>query len=236
MIDIQSFSLVGTALCLLLFVMCYYLVERLNDKLLAILGLKEKQLNLLLRKVIMVVFSLGGYLLLNLEIKEIFSLSNLRLGLTWVAVGVGIAFLVAILTFKIVRETNYGEKFILLLNKSPILVLITTAIFVGPAEDILFLGIIQNTLTRKIGWGAILVYVITFTFFHYLNVFSNIESKKEFWGMFPIRLTISLVLAIAYYQTKSLIYSLIIHNLFDSINYLAMLVGANKKSHLKLNN
>lgn len=234
LINMEKLHLGGLSICLIVLMLSYYFVERLSQKLLDTLGLKDVQFNLLLRKIIMVVFSLAVFLLLDLEIQEIFNLSNWQLGLLWVAVGMGIAFLVAVLTFQIVTKTDHGQKYILLLNRSPVWTMITMAIFVGPAEDIFFLGIIQNTLTIKIGWGAILVYMITFTLFHYLNVLANIESKREFLGMLPVRLTISLVLAIAYYQTKSLIYSLIIHNLFDTITYLAMRMGVTKRKHLEL--
>ncbi|MCG8641034.1 MAG: CPBP family intramembrane metalloprotease, partial [Desulfobacterales bacterium] len=129
------------------------------------------------------------------------------------------------------------EKYLLFLNKSPLLTLITLGIFVGPAEDILFLGIIQNTLTARIGWIAVLVYIIIFTLFHYINVLSNAESKKEFFGMLPVRLMISLIMSIAFYQTKSLIYSLVIHNFFDTLNYLALLkVEKDKKKNYSINN
>lgn len=236
LINMEKFNLGGMSICLIVLMLSYYLVERSSQKLLDILGLKDVQLNLLLRKIIMVVISLVVYLLLDLEIQEIFNLSKWQLGLIWVAVGMGIAFFVAVLTFQIVIKTDHGQKYFLLLNRSPVWTLITMAIFVGPAEDIFFLGIIQNTLTLKIGWGAILVYMITFTLFHYLNVLAKIESKREFFGMLPVRLTISLVLAIAYYQTNSLIYSLIIHNIFDTINYLAMRMGVAKRTHLELKN
>lgn len=91
--------------------------------------------------------------------------------------GGGNRFFVAVLTFQIVSKTDHGQKYILFLNRSPVWTLITMAIFVGPAEDIFFLGIIQNTLSLKIGWGAILVYMIIFTLFHCLNTITYLAMR-----------------------------------------------------------
>lgn len=233
MIELENFSLIGLMLFLILLPVIYYYCERLSHNFLNTLKLKDENMKLLTRKIIMTLFGLGVFLLVNLELRGIFSLLNFKIGLIWMGVGVGFALLVAIITFQMVTQTDYGEKYMLFLNQSPILTLITLGIFVGPAEDILFLGVIQNALVARIGWLAIVFYIVVFAFFHYINVLSNAESKKEFLGMLPVRLMISLIMAVAYYQTNSLIYSLIIHNLFDTINYLVLFKVAKNKIKLK---
>lgn len=72
---------------------------------------------------------------------------------------------------------------------------------------------------------AVPLYILIFTFYHYLNLLAGMESKKEFFGMLPAHAVIAAILSLAFFLTKSILYSLLIHNLFDTLNYIGVIAG-----------
>jgi membrane protease YdiL (CAAX protease family) len=97
---------------------------------------------------------------------------------------------------------------------------------VGPIEEILFRGIIQTILMQAmpqaafIGpWNVMLGTVIAalvFVFYHYRNVIVGGESREQFFRAFPGRTVISLIIALLYQSTGSLVGPIIFHNLVDT--------------------
>jgi len=106
--------------------------------------------------------------------------------------------------------------------------LITVMLLIGLAEDLFFIGFVQNVLTPQLGWGAIIVYLVIFVGYHYANVLGGIETKKEFLGTIPVRLLVAVLLSISFYLTKSLIYGVIIHNLVDTFSFIALLLAVSQ--------
>lgn len=82
---------------------------------------------------------------------------------------------------------------------------------------------------ERMGWGAIVVYVVLFTLYHYANVLSGVEKKEEFLGTLPIRLLVATLLSLSFYMTGSLIYGFIIHSAVDTFSYIALTLGARQK-------
>lgn len=204
-----------------------YLFERLVARLFKAVKMESASTKIFAKSIVMVVFNIIVLFLFGLLMIELFAFVNVTKGLIFVAVGLVGAFLVALLSYFAIKA-GYGEGYGALLAKSPIeqvLTWITVLVLVGFAEDLFFLGFMQNLLLDRMGWGAIVVYVVVFALYHYANVLSGVEKKEEFLGTLPVRLLVATLLGVSFYSTGSLIYGIIIHNMVDTFSYVALMLG-----------
>jgi membrane protease YdiL (CAAX protease family) len=205
-----------------------YLFERLVARIFKAVKMESTSIQIFAKSIVMVVFNIVVLFLLGLLTVELFAFTNVAKGLIFVAVGLVGAFLVALLSYFAIKA-GYGEGYGALLAKSPIervLTWATVLVLVGFAEDLFFIGLVQNVLQERIGWGAIVVYVVVFSLYHYANVLSGVEKKEEFLGTLPVRLLVATLLGVSFYSTGSLIYGIIIHNMVDTFSYVALILGA----------
>jgi membrane protease YdiL (CAAX protease family) len=192
---------------------------------------KHIGLTLLLRANFLIAFNIALLIIFRLLKIELFSFSQIKNGLTLLAIGVGLSLIVAALSIMAIKA-GYGKGYETFASTSSLnkwLTLVTFLLFVGLSEDLFFIGLIQNILTPYLGWWAILIYLFIFIVYHYANVLSGVEDKKEFLGTLPIRLIVSSLLALSFYLTRSLVYGLIIHNTIDTLSYLALMIAVKKK-------
>jgi membrane protease YdiL (CAAX protease family) len=208
-----------------------YLFEKLLSRFFKVVRMDSTSVQIFTKSLVMVVFNLIILFLFGLLAIDLVAVLNLQRGLLFLVIGLGGALLVALLSYFAIRG-GYGEGYETLLAKSPtdrVLTWITFLILVGPAEDLFFLGFVQNLLLDRMGWYSIVAYVVLFTLYHYANVLSGVEKKEEFLGALPVRLLVAAILAASFYATGSLIYGFIIHSAVDSFSYAALLFG---KRHL----
>ena len=162
---------------------------------------------------------------------ELFSFSEPRTGMIILLVGLGVAMLVALLSFLAIKA-GYGGGYNVLAGVPALdkgLTLATFALLAGPSEDMFFIGFVQNMLTPGLGWGAIVVYLVLFVAYHYANVLSGVEKKQEFLGTLPVRLIVAFSLSLSFYLTGTLVYGFIVHNLVDTLSYVVLLVAGRSK-------
>ena len=158
---------------------------------------------------------------------ELFAFENVRTGSILIGIGIGIAALVAALSYLAIKA-GFGQGYAEMAKTSildKVFTLITVMLLIGLAEDLFFVGFVQNVLTPQLGWGAMIVYLVLFVGYHYANVIAGIETKKDFLGTIPVRLLVAILLAISFYLTKSLVYGVIVHNLVDTFSYIALLLA-----------
>jgi len=204
-----------------------YLFERLLSRFFKAAKIESTSVHIFAKSIVMVVFNIIILLLFGLLAADLVIFANARRGLIFVAVGLVVALLVSLLSYFAIKA-GYGEGYGVLLSKSPtdrVLTWITFLVLVGPAEDLFFLGFVQNLLLVRMGWSAIVVYVVLFTLYHYANVLSGVEKKEEFLGTLPVRLLVVTLLAMSFYSTRSLIYGFIIHSAVDTFSYVALMLG-----------
>jgi membrane protease YdiL (CAAX protease family) len=204
-----------------------YLSERLLSRFFKAARMESTSVQIFAKSLVMLVFNLFILFLFGLLTIDLVAILNLKRGLFFLAIGLVGAILVALLSYFAIKR-GYGEGYETLLVKSPadrVLTWITFLILVGPAEDLFFLGFVQNLLLDRMGWTSIVVYVVLFTLYHYANVLSGVETKEEFLGALPVRLLIAALLAASFYATGSLIYGFIIHSAVDSFSYVALMLG-----------
>lgn len=119
------------------------------------------------------------------------------------------------------KEVKYGEKQVKW-------EFIYVWIFVGFVEEIIFRGFVQGTLDSMIDGHlfafsyAVIVSSIVFVLIHIGNVLYKQETWKAFFSMIPTRLIAALVLGYSFQVSRSIIYSVIIHNLIDGLNMSAL--------------
>lgn len=207
----------------------YRFAGTMTGKLSKRLGVASRNLRQLIINTTLLIFNLILLWVLGFRVPDLLRVVKLGTGGIWLLIGVGFGGLIAYLTYQMIKSGRQGQKYSKYLGKvtarDRLYIFLTMLFFIGPSEDLLFLGVIQTVLMNKIGWLAVPVYMLIFSFYHYLNVTQGMETNREFLGMLPVRLAISAILSLAYYQTGSVLYSMIIHNLFDTINYVGLLVG-----------
>jgi membrane protease YdiL (CAAX protease family) len=226
--DVTELSVWAQLGVVALMVVIRYLFERLISRLFKTAKIESTSVQIFTKSIVMVVFNVIILLLFGLLVVELVAFVTVGRGLTFIVIGLAGAFLVSLLSYFAVRA-GYGEGYEALLAKSPtdqVLSWITFLVLVGPAEDLFFLGFVQNLLLERMGWGSIMVYVVLFTLYHYTNVLSGVEKKKEFLGTLPVRLLVATLLAVSFYVTGSLIYGFIIHSAVDTFSYAALILGA----------
>lgn len=218
-----------TGLVLIISIGLYKLAGYMIGTLAKGLGVSSRNLRLLIDKITLLIFNLILLWVLGLRATDLFKVEKIGTGGIWLIIGIGFGGLITYLTYQMIKSGQQGQKYSKSLGKvtaiDRLYIFLTLILFVGPAEDLLFLGVLQTVLVHKIGWWAVPLYMLIFSFYHYLNVIQGMETKQEFFGMLPVRLAISAILSLAYYQTGTLLYSIIIHNLFDTLNYLGLLAG-----------
>jgi membrane protease YdiL (CAAX protease family) len=109
-----------------------------------------------------------------------------------------------------------------------------TAIFVGPLEEIPFRGLIQTILMRampqatQIGPVTMLLgtplAAIIFVIYHFRNVQMGGETRGQFFRAMPGRVIASLVLALLFQSTGSLLGPILFHNVVDTCTITALSV------------
>ena len=226
MIEVSSFNYFTLSAIIILSVGLLLLLQFLIKYFFNWLQLRKISLRIMLSKIIEILFSILILFLFNLLSPELFSFTRIKTGLIFLGIGLIIALPVAYLSYSAIKTGEFGEKYGQILAKTPsdkFLTFITLLILVGPAEDLFFIGFVQNILIDRLGWISVLVYILLFTGYHYINVLSGIEAKQEFMMMLPVRLIIATVLSLSFLLTKTIVYTLLIHNLFDTLNYLALL-------------
>lgn len=226
MIEVSSFNYFTLSAIIILSVGLLLLLQFLIKYFFNWLQLRKISLRIMLSKIIEILFSILILVLFNLLSPELFSFTRIKTGLIFLGIGLIIALPVAYLSYSAIKTGEFGEKYGQILAKTPsdkLLTFITLLILVGPAEDLFFIGFVQNIFIDRLGWISVLVYILLFTGYHYINVLSGIEAKQEFMMMLPVRLIIATVLSLSFLLTKTIVYTLLIHNLFDTLNYLALL-------------
>ena len=209
---------------IVLAVLVRYGVERIIAS-----GFKRQQngVQLFTKSILMIVFNVIVLVVFGLHKGEVFSFEKIQTGSILIAIGIGVGVLVASLSFLAIKGgfgSGYGKMAkTSMLEK--VLYLITFIFLIGLAEDLFFIGFVQNVLAPQLGWGAIIVYLVIFVGYHYANVIGGVETKAEFLGTIPVRLLVAVLLAISFYLTKSLVYGVIIHNVVDTFSYIALLLA-----------
>ena len=229
--DITNMSLIIIILIVVGLVIIRYGFEKFLSRAFKSAVVKHIGLTLLLRANFLIAFNIALLIIFRLLKIELFSFSQIKNGLTLLAIGVGLSLIVAALSIMAIKA-GYGKGYETFASTSSLnkwLTLVTFLLFVGLSEDLFFIGLIQNILTPYLGWWAILIYLFIFIVYHYANVLSGVEDKKEFLGTLPIRLIVSSLLALSFYLTRSLVYGLIIHNTIDTLSYLALMIAVKKK-------
>lgn len=208
-----------------------YTYEKIISRIFKSIPIEQTSVLLFIRGILLIFFNLAILALFSLLNSTLFTFAEPRKGMIILAVGLGFGFFVALLSLLAIKA-GFGSGYNSLISVSSFDKRITLATFIllaGPSEDIFFIGFVQNTLTPSLGWGAIIIYLLLFIAYHYANVISGAETKKEFLGTLPIRLMASLLLSLSFYLTRSLLYGLIVHNLIDTLSYVALLYSARQK-------
>ena len=230
--ELSGFNPVVLIVLVVFVVLIRYGYERLISLALKALSIEITGLQIFIRSLLSILFNIGILLAFGLLAPGLFQFLQPGAGAIFLGIGTGLALLVAGLSYLALRA-GYGRGYEILVRSSTINIILTLFTFlflVGPSEDLFFIGFAQNILTPQLGWIAIIVYLVLFVAFHYANVLSGVEKKEEFLGTLPVRLLASIVLALSFYFTKSLVYGFIIHNLTDTLSYLVLLYAGNRKT------
>ncbi len=229
MINILDFNIFFILLILLTITVLYRYYGLVIHKIQKKVNLKNSGMQFFTTELALIMFNVCFMLLLKINILKRLSFINFHMGLIFLIIGIIFAIMIAFLSYNLMKDGSHGKAYQKMVQKSPFFIFISLLLLVGFAEDLLFIGIIQNVLTTKIGWCAIIVYLFIFVFYHYFNVLIGAETKKEFLGMLPVRLIISLIISLSFHFTKTLIYGIIIHNLFDTLSFIGTYVAINNK-------
>ena len=148
--------------------------------------------------------------------------------------GVPITLLLSLSFLKIPEDEV--EKIITIGGDNPKLQLFYTWVLVGPVEEFLYRGFLQANLSTimsgqifTIAYSTIIASLI-FTSIHLVNVFSKEESINQFIKQFPVRFIVAMILGYTFQVTGSILYPIIIHNIFDGSNF-SVLLYRRKKSN-----
>ena len=207
-----------------------YLLERALSRLFKAAKIERTSPRIFVNCLVMVAFNILVLFLFGLLTVDLVAFANVGTGLIFLAIGLGVALLVSLLSYAAI-VAGHGQGYETLLSASSadrVLTWTSLLVLVGPAEDLFFLGFAQNLLLERMGWGSIVVYVVLFVLYHYANVLSGVEKKKEFLGALPVRLMVAILLAVSFYMTRSLIYGLVIHNTVDTLSYVALMLGVRR--------
>jgi membrane protease YdiL (CAAX protease family) len=213
-----------------------YFFEKLISSMFKRISLKRTSLQLFVRAIILILFNLGLLAVFGMLDRELFILKEPHTGLVILSIGFVIAFLVSMLSFMAIKA-GFGTGYDSLATGSALdlgLTLTTFTLLAGPSEDIFFVGFIQNFLTPTLEWGAIVVYLLLFVAYHYANVLSGVETKREFLGTLPVRLIVSCLLGVSFYLTETLLWGLLVHNLVDTVSYVVLLVLSGSKPSIEI--
>ena len=228
MITVTEFSFLTQLALIVLMLVVRHLFEKLLSRLSKVLGIDGTTFYLFATRIVIVVFNVAILYVFGLLSVSLFVFANWDKGRIFLAIGVVFAVLISLLTYAAVRTGKFGKNYHSALARSPVDIVFTLLTFLflaGPAEDLFFIGFAQNILIETLGWVSILVYVGLFTIYHYVNVLSGVEKKEEFFAVLPVRLLIATLLSTSFYTTTTLIYAIIVHNVFDTLNYIALLLG-----------
>ena len=147
--------------------------------------------------------------------------------------GVPITLLLSLSFLKIPEEEV--ENIITIGDDNPKLQLFYTWVLVGPVEEFLYRGFLQANLSTimsgqifTISYSTIIASLI-FTSIHLVNVAAKEESISQFIKQFPVRFIVAMILGYTFQVTGSIIYPIIIHNIFDGSNF-SVLFYRKKKS------
>ena len=193
----------------------------------------DKGLRVFIHRIIIVIFNICLVLLLGIDLKQLFLSDNLVKGLIWLIPGFILGAIVWYLTYQVIKNGLGGKEYVKVFLSSPRYYFLNLFLLVGPAEDIFFLGIFTYVLINRLGWWGIPIYVLFFSFYHYGNVLKGAESNREFLMMLPSRLLIGIILSVAFYRTNSLIIPILIHNLYDTGNFVAAMMGHRAKNKVQ---
>jgi membrane protease YdiL (CAAX protease family) len=208
-----------------------YAFEKMVSRIFKSIPIEQTSIQIFTRGFILIFFNIAVLALFGLLRGELFIFAEPKTGGIILAVGLGFGIIVALLSFLAIKA-GFGGGYDSLASVSSLdkgLTLATFMLLAGPSEDIFFIGFAQNALTPSLGWGAIIVYIVLFISYHYANVISGVEKKKEFFGMLPVRLMVSLLLSLSFYLTGTLVYGIIAHNLIDTLSYVALLYAVRQK-------
>lgn len=229
MFNILDLPLYLIILLLITGIILYHLIGKWIGKFIKLIKIKQTGLVLMISKIILIVFSLLVMILFQIDIKDLLSIKYLQNGIIIFVIGFIFSILIAYLTYQLIKNSTHVNNYRKMVQETPFFTLLTLLLFVGPAEDLLFIGVLQHVLMSKFDWISIPIYLIIFTLYHYVNVLNGAESKQEFFGMLPIRLIISFILSMSYYLTQTLIYGLITHNIFDTLCFLGIFIAVKNK-------
>ncbi len=214
----------------ILLVLIRYGFEKMGSHIFRSLPIERTSVQIFTRALILIFFNMAVLALFGLLKGELFAFAEPGTGMVILAVGLGFAIIVALLSLLAIKA-GFGGGYSSLASVSSFdksLTLATFILLAGLSEDIFFIGFAQNVLTPSLGWGAIMVYLVLFIAYHYANVISGVEKKEEFLGTLPVRLMVSLLLSISFYLTGTLVYGVIVHNLVDSLSYVALLYAVSR--------
>jgi hypothetical protein len=207
-----------------------YAFEKLISRIFKLIPIKRTSVQLFTRGLILIFFNIAVLALFSLLDGGLFAFAEPKTGMIILAVGFGLGIIVALLSLLAIKK-GFGSGYTSLASVSRLDKSLTMATFIllaGPSEDIFFIGFAQNILSPSLGWGAIIAYLMLFVVYHFANVISGVETKQEFFGMLPIRIIVSSLLALSFYLTRTLVYGIIVHNLIDTLSYLALLYAASR--------
>jgi len=209
-----------------------YLFETLLSRLLKAVGVASRSTRFFIMCIIMIVFNIIVLLLFGLLSADLLALVNIGRGFIFVAMGFVVALLVSSLSYVGIKA-GYGKGYGEMIGKSPleqVFSMVTYLVLIGLAEDLFFVGFVQNLLVERMGWGSIVIYVALFPLYHFANVIRGVEKKEEFLGTLPVRLLVATLLGVSFYSTGSLIYGIVVHNSVDTLSYIALVLGV---KHMK---
>ena len=141
--------------------------------------------------------------------------------------GIPITLLLSLSFLKIPEDEV--ENIITIGGDNPKLQLFYTWILVGPVEEFLYRGFLQANLSTLIDGDIFTIAYSTFiaslifTSIHLVNVAAKEESISQFVKQFPVRFLVAMILGYTFQVTGSILYPIIIHNLFDGSNFSVLL-------------
>jgi membrane protease YdiL (CAAX protease family) len=108
-------------------------------------------------------------------------------------------------------------------NEQPVLFLLmvpVTMLFVAPAEELLFRGVVQGLFRRAFGPAvAVAVASVLFGFAHWLALLGTDSASKLVYVL--IAATLGVVLGAAYEYTENLTVPVLVHGGYNSLRFLA---------------
>ncbi len=146
--------------------------------------------------------------------------------------GVPITLLLSLSFLKIPEDEV--ENIITIGGDNPKLQLFYTWILVGPVEEFLYRGFLQANLSTLIDGQIFTIAYSTFiaslifTSIHLVNVAAKEESVSQFVKQFPVRFLVAMILGYTFQVTGSILYPIIIHNIFDGSNFSVLLYRRKK--------